>query len=92
MPTPKRNPQTLISLAVALLLSAPLQAQDIHVRVSPDLTSPTAGNTNFPTIQMALDHASQPGPSGKLYIAGKTRTDGTTTILSGRIRTCICGC
>ena len=60
--------QILICLAVAALLSAPLQAQDVHVRVSHDLTAATADNTGFPTIQMALDHAPQPGPAGRLYI------------------------
>jgi pectinesterase len=36
--------------------------------VSPDLTPPTADNNNFPTIQMALDHAPQPGPTGRRYL------------------------
>ena len=67
---PKRKARKLRCLAVAaaLLFSAPLQAQDVHVRVSPDLTAATADNTGFPTIQMALDHSPQPGPAGRLYI------------------------
>src|SRR5580700_9087878 len=67
---PKQNTQrrSCLAIAAAVLFSAPLQAQDIHVRVSPDLTAATAENTGFPTIQMALDHAPQPGPKGRLYI------------------------
>lgn len=51
----------LVALAPALLLSvlslAPqIHAQDVYVRVSPQVKTGTEGNTEFPTIQMALDH------------------------------------
>jgi pectinesterase len=70
VPAPRRKTQTrsCVAVAAAVLISAPLQAQDVHVRVSPDLMAATADNTGFPTIQMALDHAPQPGPAGRLYI------------------------
>ncbi|HTZ58575.1 MAG TPA: pectinesterase family protein [Acidobacteriaceae bacterium] len=70
VPVAKRKTRTFSYLAVAaaILASAPLRAQDVHVRVSPDLPGATADNTGFPTIQMALDHAPQPGPGGRLYI------------------------
>jgi len=43
-------------------------AQDVRVRVSPDSRGTTASVDDFPTIQMALDHAPQPGPGGRLYL------------------------
>lgn len=43
-------------------------AQDVHVRVSPDSKGTTASLNDFPTIQMALDHAPEVGPGGRLYI------------------------
>ena len=43
-------------------------AQDVHVRVSPDPTGGVSSADNFPTIQMALDHAAQPGAGGRLYV------------------------
>lgn len=47
----------LESLWLALILIAiPIQAQDVHVRVSPDVKTGIEGTTEFPTIQMALDH------------------------------------
>ena len=42
--------------------------QDVHVRVSPDSKGTTSSVNDFPTIQMALDHAPQPGPGGRLYL------------------------
>jgi pectinesterase len=38
------------------LLSAISYAQDVHVRVSPDVKTGIEGTTEFPTIQMAMDH------------------------------------
>jgi len=42
-------------------------AQDVHVRVSPDVKTGTEGTTEFPTIQMAMDHHpfAGIGPGGK---------------------------
>ncbi len=51
-----------ISLMVSTLLPATLflssltYAQDVHVRVSPDVKTGIEGTTEFPTIQMAMDH------------------------------------
>lgn len=42
--------------------------QDVHVRVSPRSKGTTASVSDFPTIQMALDHAPEPGPGGRLYL------------------------
>jgi pectinesterase len=54
--------------AVVLLASAAASAQDVHVRISPDLTNTTASTAEFSSIQMALDHAPQPGVGGRLYL------------------------
>ncbi len=51
-----------------LLATATAYPQDVHVRVSSDAPRTPTGNDLFPTIQMALDHAPQPGPAGRLYI------------------------
>ena len=61
-------------LALAALLLAPLtlsplaHAQDVNVLVSHGVKTGTEGKTQFPTIQMALDHHPFPtvGPDGKL--------------------------
>ena len=44
--------------------------QDVHVRVSPDVKTGIEGTTEFPTIQMALDHHPFPpaGSGGRVYI------------------------
>ena len=39
-----------------LVLAAPVFAQDVHVRVSPSVTTGINGTNEFPTIQNALDH------------------------------------
>lgn len=44
------------------------QAQDVHVRVSPDVKTGIEGTTEFPTIQMAMDHHPWPGKGGRVYI------------------------
>ena len=66
---------TVIKRAIVCILSSlagawPLSvhAQDVHVRVSPDSKGTTSSVDDFPTIQMALDHAPQPGPGGRLYL------------------------
>jgi len=55
-------------MMAGLLTTVAMSAQDVHVRVSPDSTGTTASVSDFPTIQMALDHAPQPGPGGRLYL------------------------
>lgn len=55
-------------LAVAFIAPSSVFAQDVHVRVSPDAPVKPTTDLLFPTIQMALDHAPQPGPNGRLYI------------------------
>ena len=59
----KRSPATVILLAIAL--SA--RAQDVHVRVSPDVKTGIEATSEFPTIQMAMDHHpfAGNGPNGR---------------------------
>ncbi len=57
----------VLSLMVGAWPSLAL-AQDVHVHVSPDSKGNTASKDDFPTIQMALDHAPEPGPGGRLYL------------------------
>jgi pectinesterase len=61
-------------LAVLAVLSglqvagfSPACGQDVHVRVSPDVKTGIEGTTEFPTIQMAMDHHPFAGlwPNGK---------------------------
>jgi pectinesterase len=52
----------------ALLLAVAARAQDVHVRVSPDVKTGIDGTTEFPTIQMALDHHPLPGRGGRVSI------------------------
>lgn len=64
-----RNPLPIaVCLLACLGLSLPALAQDVYVRVSPDVKTGTEGTTAFPTIQMALDHHPFPGvrPDGTL--------------------------
>jgi pectinesterase len=51
----------VLPLLLALSLSA--CAQDVHVRVSPDVKTGIEGTTEFPTIQMAMDHHPFAGPA-----------------------------
>ncbi|MGB9147378.1 MAG: pectinesterase family protein, partial [Acidobacteriaceae bacterium] len=60
-----RTPLLLLTL---LLASAAGHAQDVHVRVSPTVTTGIHGTTEFPTIQMAIDHHPWPGPGGRVII------------------------
>ena len=53
-------------LAVACCIAS--SAQDVHVRVSPDSHGTTSSTDDFPTIQMAMDHAPDPSPGGRLYV------------------------
>jgi pectinesterase len=65
----------ILPLAINLLFSAtiPLLAQDVHVRVSPDVKTGIESTTEYPTIQMALDHhpfagMDAQGYPGRVYI------------------------
>jgi pectinesterase len=54
-------------------MALPLHAQDVHVRVSPDVKTGIEGTTEFPTIQMAMDHhpfagIGPDGKPGRVYI------------------------
>lgn len=53
---------------IAALLSAAACAQDVHVRVSPTVTTGIHGTTEFPTIQMAIDHHPWPEPGGRVIL------------------------
>jgi len=60
-------------IAVGLLVARIVVAQDIHVRVSPDVKTGIEGTTEFPTIQMAMDHhpfasVGKNGKPGRVYI------------------------
>lgn len=44
------------ALLGSLALPVLARAQDVHVRVSPDVKTGIEGTTEFPTIQMAMDH------------------------------------
>ena len=55
-------------LPILLTLSLSANAQDVHVRVSPDVKTGIEGTTEFPTIQMAMDHHPFAGPRGRVYI------------------------
>ena len=60
-------------IAVGLLAVQIAVAQDVHVRVSPDVKTGIEGTTEFPTIQMAMDHhpfagVDKNGKPGRVYI------------------------
>ncbi|HEX8713269.1 MAG TPA: pectinesterase family protein [Terracidiphilus sp.] len=63
----------LILLAAPLSLPISVHAQDVYVRVSPTVKTGTEGTTEFPTIQMAMDHhpfagIGPDGKPGRVYI------------------------
>ena len=68
--------QSKLAFAVALAIGAACavsRAQDVHVRVSPDVKTGIEGTTEFPTIQMAMDHhpfagVGKDGKRGRVYI------------------------
>jgi pectinesterase len=71
MITIARSAQKGRTLTLALAVSAwslVAFAQDVHVRVSSESRGTTASASDFRTIQMALDHAPQPDPGGRLYV------------------------
>ncbi|MGA2350953.1 MAG: pectinesterase family protein [Terracidiphilus sp.] len=56
-----------------LILTTISSAQDVHVRVSPDVKTGIEGTSEFPTIQMAMDHhpfagKTPHGKAGRVYI------------------------
>jgi pectinesterase len=55
-------------LPILLAVSLAASAQDVHVRVSHDVKTGIEGTTEFPTIQMAMDHHPFAGPGGRVYI------------------------
>lgn len=73
----KRLPTAVSLLAglslTGLLLQNIAAAQDVHVRVSPDVKTGTEATAEFPTIQMAMDHhpfagIGKDGKPGRVYI------------------------
>jgi pectinesterase len=57
-----------LTLALLTFAALSLHAQDVHVRVSPDVKTGIEGTTEFRTIQMAMDHHPFAGPGGRVYI------------------------
>ena len=62
-----------VLIAVGLFVAQFVTAQDVHVRVSPDVKTGIEGTTEFPTIQMAMDHhpfagVEKNGKPGRVYI------------------------
>jgi pectinesterase len=57
----------IAAMTTALSTATPACAQDVHVRVSPDVKTGIEGTTEFPTIQMAMDHhpLAGVGPGGR---------------------------
>ena len=60
-------------LVAAISLPVSGRAQDVHMRVSPDVKTGIEGTTEFPTIQMAMDHhpfagIEKGGKPGRVYI------------------------
>jgi pectinesterase len=53
-------------LLISILLSTVAHAADVHVRVSPDVKTGIDSTTEYPTIQMAMDHHpfATPNPDG----------------------------
>ncbi len=66
--TPMKRAGVCILLLLAGAYPRFVHAQDVHVRVSPESQGTTLSVADFPTIQMALDHAPQPGPGARLYL------------------------
>src|ERR1017187_5330173 len=62
-----------VVLLAALSLSSVARAQDVHVRVSPDVKTGIEAIAEFPTIQMAMDHhpfagIGKDGKPGRVFI------------------------
>src|ERR1700679_1061435 len=58
----------LLLLLAAVLLPTVAVAQDVHVRVSPDVKTGIESTTEYPTIQMALDHHPFAAAGGRVFI------------------------
>jgi pectinesterase len=63
----------ILDLVIWAGLAAIVPAQDVHVRVSADVKTGIEGTTEFPTIQMAMDHhpfagVGASGKPGRVYI------------------------
>jgi len=63
-----KSPKLLFTVVAVILWTGMTCAQDVHVRVSPDSKGDVSSVDDFPTIQMALDHAAQLGTAGRLYV------------------------
>lgn len=64
---------TAAGLLLGLGMAMSANAQDVHVRVSSDVKTGIEGTTEFPTIQMAMDHhpfagIRPDGKPGRVYI------------------------
>jgi pectinesterase len=68
LPTAGRWSGTCLLWFMATACTPFAHAQDVHVRVSPESKGTLSSVDDFPSIQMALDHAPQPGPAGRLYL------------------------
>ena len=62
------NKSHMRQLLLIWCLSPLCHAQDVHVHVSPSNDPSSNTTTEFATIQRAMDHAPQPGPTGRLYV------------------------
>jgi pectinesterase len=63
----------LLFLVSFFMVPGAARAQDVHIRVSPDVKTGMRGPNAFPTIQMAMDHHPWPGKRadgtpGRVYI------------------------
>jgi pectinesterase len=58
----------LLLLLATVLLPTVAVAQDVHVRVSPDVKTGIESTTEYPTIQMALDHHPFAAAGGRVFI------------------------
>ena len=56
-----------LATVIVLTLALSSRAQDVHVRVSPNVKTGIEATTEFPTIQMAMDHHpfAGKGPNGR---------------------------
>ena len=66
-----RLSKPVLALAIFLTAAIPAHTQkinsDVHVRVSPDVKTGTESTTEYPTIQMAMDHAPDAG-TGRVFV------------------------
>jgi pectinesterase len=66
-------PKYSLAAVIALTIALSARAQDVHVRVSPDVKTGIEATSEFPTIQMAMDHhpfagRGPNGRQGRVYI------------------------